>query len=46
MILEGNRSYFVTEDIDAERVGELVNACGYNTKSIAGKKLVITIEEI
>ena len=35
----------VNSDFDIERFGELINACGYTTKSLVGRRVIVTIED-
>jgi len=43
--LAGNKTCFVTSEVDAERIGEIINACGYSATSILGRRITITIED-
>lgn len=36
---------FVNAAGDYLTIGELINACGYTTKSVAGRRILITIED-
>ena len=43
--LAGNTVCLVNSDSDIETIKELINACGYTHASIAGKHIVIIIED-
>jgi hypothetical protein len=42
----GVRTCFVSSDFDVMTIGELINACGYTTESVHGRRVEITITEI
>lgn len=44
-MLDGQKSCFVTDEVDVERIDELINACGCTVSSVLGRKLIIKIEE-
>jgi len=44
-MLAGNKICLVTSEADVEHISELINACGYTTNSLIGRRMIVTIEE-
>ena len=39
------RTCFVSGDADCLTIGEIINACGYTTGSVLGRRLIISIKD-
>ena len=39
------KTCFVAGDADCLTIGEIINACGYTTESLLGRRLVVSIED-